>query len=149
MSTTEVGRFKLVTDRRELALPACDFVTRNDRSEFFIDTDFDTDEGRIYLSKETAEDIAKLIGWVPGSFAEIIVLRNQILEKENDDLRNLIVSARDVASQLLTVVDLQTVEGLGENVYQEQPSRTSTVRESSKRRNGSLNESGSDSDSLL
>lgn len=102
---SERGRFKKVFDRKSMALPAVDFFTGSDKDEFFVDTDRDTDEGRIYLSKHTVEQLAKLIGWIPNEFTETTVQqRYRILEEENAYLRNtinLIVDALHRADSVL------------------------------------------------
>jgi hypothetical protein len=104
MSTTEIGRFKLVTDRRELALPSEDFFSGSITEDYYIDTDRDTDLGRINIGQRTAEQIAKLIGWVPGDYAQKLTLRNQELEEENDRLSDLIRSAHSAAIGLATAL---------------------------------------------
>lgn len=94
------NRFKLVTDRKELIQPYCSFSNRSQEEEFYIDTDVDGDDGRIYIGKTDFEQLARLVGWgPPASTNDKETIAS--LQRENDDLRTLLTRARSAASDIL------------------------------------------------
>lgn len=62
----ELSRFKLVpgTRRDVLVLPACSLFNRRDDEEWYIDTDYDVDDGRVYIGKSDFEVLAQVAGYV-------------------------------------------------------------------------------------
>ena len=93
-------RFHIITDRTELIQPYCSQFNRSQDEEWYIDTDVDGDDGRIYIGKTDFEQLARLVGWgPPATQNEKSELAN--LQKENSDLRTLLASLRSIASDLL------------------------------------------------
>ena len=92
-------RFKLVTDRSELLLPACSYFSRADNDPYWIDTDVDSDDGRIYIGQSDFEQMAKILGWVP-EVKNVDLLKLELLENENARLRAVLGNLRVVLSEL-------------------------------------------------
>lgn len=99
------GRYRLHTSRTTMkALPSADFFTGSLEGPF-IDTDEDTDRGRIYISLKTFEDWAYLFGYVPNDLARTQAKVLHELENENRDLRNALELVRSAAAELLRVAN--------------------------------------------
>jgi len=137
VSTTELGRFKLVTDRREMASPAEDFFTGKVDEPYFIDTDRDVYDGRINIGASTAENIATLIGYIPNDEFELLCLRNKELEEENARFRNLITGAHSAAVELATALLSAPADEVDEPDSKESEGRARKSHPASKGRNGS------------
>lgn len=102
------GRYRLHTTRTTMkALPSADFFTGSIEGPF-IDTDEDTDRGRIYISLKTFEDWAYLFGYVPNDLARTQAKLLHDLENEIRDLRNALSLARNGARELLRLTERQT-----------------------------------------
>lgn len=129
----EIGRFKKIYDRRTMALPSEDFFTGRIDDEFYIDMDKDTDAGRIYIGQTTLEQLAHLIGWVPGELVIQQETKLQELEKENDLLRTLLSNLRDSAVSLVSTLDSQAKEQSGSNTKREPREPTEADSPASKR----------------
>lgn len=80
MASIELGRYKIVTDKRELLLPACSFFNRADSEPYYVDTDYDVEEGRIYIGASDIEDMARTIGWIEGSAYKALCQKYELLE---------------------------------------------------------------------
>lgn len=95
MASNELGRYKIVTDKRELLLPACSMFNRADNEEYWIDTDYDFDEGRCYIGKSDIEDMARLIGWMPtDKFVDLLEDYSKMRE-DYERLSQLVGSLRE------------------------------------------------------
>lgn len=86
MVSVENGRYKIVTDKRELLLPACSMFNRADSEPYYVDTDYDVEEGRIYIGASDIEDMARTIGWVNGEEFNKLKAYTQELENKYDRL---------------------------------------------------------------
>ena len=96
----QLSRFHLITDRAELIAPYCSAFNRSQDEEYFIDTDLDGDDGRIYIGKTDFEQLARLVGWGPPASSNDKETIAQ-LQKENNDVLALFTRLRDVANDLL------------------------------------------------
>lgn len=124
MVSVENGRYKIVTDKRELLLPACSMFNRADSEPYYVDTDYDVEEGRIYIGASDIEDMARTIGWIEGSAYQALCKRYEWLEFRYDrlvgalnDLGVSIDTIRSVADSIL----LATEEPITESEPEPEP----------------------------
>lgn len=97
-------RFSVI-DGSFMMEPGCSMFMRNDKSEWFIDTDCDTLEGRIYISREEFVDMAKLVGYVPVADIEVFIEINKMLKERNDHLSRTVSTLRRALADNLLVND--------------------------------------------
>lgn len=117
------GRFVLFTDRREMhALPAEDFFTGSTNDDWYIDTDRDVDDGRVYIGQKTFENLAALAGFVPADLSTMQAEIIQQLESNISELRTLLVRARNAAAGILDATKPEDVRPIGESALK-QPRR--------------------------
>lgn len=110
----QLGRYQVITDRTELALPACSYFNKKEDDGWWIDTDTDVDDGRIYIGRQDAEQIASLLGWkAPGTTEDKTHIKD--LQEENDALRALLIDLRMLAADILdrTSTDEESGKGAG------------------------------------
>lgn len=110
MASNELGRFKVVTEKRELLLPTVSAFNRADNEEWYIDTDYDSDEGRVYIGKSDFEDMARTVGWVKNDEYKKLELKYNELKAEHNALRNSINSIRTFLPNVVSVLNGLTVE---------------------------------------
>lgn len=110
MASNELGRFKIVTEKRELLLPTVSAFNRADNEPWYIDTDYDSDEGRIYIGKSDFEDMARTVGWIKNDEYKLLELKYKELKAEYDALRNSISAVRDSLPNIISVLSGLTVE---------------------------------------
>lgn len=95
-------RFTLL-DGSFLMEPGCSMFMRQNKSEWFIDTDCDTLEGRIYISKEEFVDMARLVEYVPYSDIEVYIEKNKRLLEQNERLSSTVNTLRGALANDLLV----------------------------------------------
>lgn len=95
-------RFSLI-DGSFLMEPGCSMFMRQNKSEWFIDTDCDTLEGRIYISKEEFVDMARLVRYLPVSQMSKVLDLNDTLREENERLLSTINTLRRTLADNLLV----------------------------------------------
>lgn len=95
-------RFSLL-DGSFLMEPGCSMFMRQNKSEWFIDTDCDTLEGRIYISKEEFVDMARLVKYIPVEEMSRILEENSMLREQNERLSSTINTLRGALANDLLV----------------------------------------------
>lgn len=105
MVSIENGRYKIVTDKRELLLPACSMFNRADNEPYYVDTDYDFDEGRCYIGASDIEDMATTIGWVDGAEYRKLKEYTESLEAKHDLLVSAITDLGESFSNIRSVTE--------------------------------------------
>lgn len=101
-------RFSLI-DGSFMMEPGCSMFMKQNKSEWFIDTDCDTLEGRIYISKEEFVDMARLVKYIPISDMTRILDENDRLRNHNERLSSSVDTLRRALADNL-LVDLPSEE---------------------------------------
>lgn len=113
------GRFQLITNRGQLQLPACSYISRSDDDPWFIDTGVEIDEGQLYIGRTDFEGLASVAGYVSSASVQRTFDENERLKSELDTCHRLITDLRTAVGDL---VGLSTIDRTSEGSLTQLPS---------------------------
>jgi hypothetical protein len=113
------GRFQLITNRGQLQIPACSYISRSDDDPWFIDTGVEIDEGQLYIGRTDFEGLASVAGYVSSASVQRTFDENERLKSELDTCHRLITDLRTAVGDL---VGLSTVDRTNEGTVTQLPS---------------------------